>query len=333
MSFGGEKLVDDRLLTVVLYGSHLYGTATDASDIDLKAIFMPTLDELLLKSGRVAAPSLNDILLVNKKAWEGKKVEVEYFTLHEFVRLAVGGQTMPLDMLHAPSANVLHASYVWLALQANRRACISKNMTAFMGYARGQAMKYSSKGDRLEILKAVRVWLGATKAKTLAEAWNDMLSADWAISKHIRFLAGTPDSNNQRIVEICQRQLMEGVAVEYALSVVDGAIAKYGERAKKAATAGGADWKALSHAVRIVSEISCMAQKSKLEFPLPERAWLLACKRGELPIEEVLTRLEERFEQAEKDLAQSGLPEKVDAEWWNRWLLSMVKEFYGLERE
>ena len=37
-----------NLLTVVTYGSHLYGTSSPKSDHDFKAVYLPFLNDLLL---------------------------------------------------------------------------------------------------------------------------------------------------------------------------------------------------------------------------------------------------------------------------------------------
>jgi hypothetical protein len=322
----------DGIVCVVLYGSHLFGTATEASDVDLKIVFAPALRELLLRTNAYHPSPINDVLLRHRVEWSGKRVEQEFIPLHEFVRLAVGGQTMALDMLHAPSGHTLVTSAIWSDLLTNRQRCLSKNMNAFMGYARNQAFKYAAKGDRLEVLERFRGTLRALPpAATLAERWSELEAGPYVGSPHVRYLPATEESSMQRIVEVCGRKLMEGVTVQYALQVVDDIAAKYGKRARRAMEEQGADWKALSHAIRVIDEVLRIAGFGRIDFPLPEAAHLLDIKNGQLPAAAVLDELNSKFEQATRAVRESSLPEAVDRDWWERWLLATLVSHHRLQ--
>jgi len=320
-----------RLLSVVLYGSQLYGTATEASDIDLKAVFMPALDELLLAQGKSVPPSVNDVLHERRTEWAGRDVETEYIRLHEFVRLAADAQTMALDMLWAPEPCRLRTSPIWARLVERRRMFLSKNMQAFMGYARSQASIYSAKGERLDILERVLLELAAwPRDAKLSDAWISLVQSNLAHSPHVRFIPATPRSNNQRLFEVCSRQLMEGVSIGYAQEVLTGIVRDYGKRARKAQQAKGADWKALSHAIRVIEEVEDIVKYREIRFPRPNAPHLLRIKRGEIPAAAVLDELDGKFAEVQKLVDASDLPESVDAELHARWLVGVVHDFYGI---
>ncbi len=322
----------DGIVTVVLYGSHLFGTATAASDVDLKIVFVPTLRELLLRQAIYHPSPINALLHRYRGEWSGRRVEQEFIPLHEFVRLATGGQTMVLDMLHAPAGCTLVTSAIWSDLLAHRQRCLSKNMNAFMGYARNQAFKYSAKGDRLEVLERFGNTLRALPpAATLAERWSELEAEPYVGSPYVRYLPATEESSMQRMVEVCGRKLMEGVTVQYALQVVGDIAAKYGKRARRAMEERGADWKALSHAIRVIDEVLQIAGHGRIEFPLPEASHLLDIKNGRVPAAAVLDELNSKFEQATHAVRESSLPEAVDRDWWEQWLLATLVSHHQLK--
>src|SRR5689334_12740535 len=130
-----------KLVCKTVFGSNLYGTATPSSDTDVRGIFIPSKRDILL--GRVPK--------TNREQEAGKEDDYELYSLHHFVKLACEGQTVAFDILWTPSKLVElgPAGGVWEELVQLRGKFLSKRMNAFIGYARGQAAKYSLKGERL----------------------------------------------------------------------------------------------------------------------------------------------------------------------------------------
>ena len=56
--------------------------------------------------------------------------------LHYFIKLASEGQTVALDMLHAPKEMLLKTSDIWEELTANKDKFYTKNLKTFISYAR-----------------------------------------------------------------------------------------------------------------------------------------------------------------------------------------------------
>ena len=93
----------------ILFGSHLYGTNTPDSDRDYKGVFLPTRREVLL--GEI--PKNITESTGNRYSKNGAgDVDTEMFSLHQFIKLAIDGQTVAFDMLHAPSEFILSGSPV-----------------------------------------------------------------------------------------------------------------------------------------------------------------------------------------------------------------------------
>jgi len=77
------------------------------------------------------------------------------YSLHYFINLACEGETIALDMLHVPDDKVVEKHPVWDEIVLNRQKFYTKNLKAFVGYARRQASKYGIKGSRLNDIKKV----------------------------------------------------------------------------------------------------------------------------------------------------------------------------------
>jgi len=172
------------------FGSFLYGTNTPESDQDYKGIFIPSKREVLL--GHIPK-SYN----VSRKKAEGEKntsddVDIEIYSLHYFIKLACEGQTVALDMLHAPSSMIQESSYIWDYIVTNREKFYTKNLKAFVGYARRQSAKYCCKGSRLNALKEVIGFLEKNSDKILSDLWDTLPTGE-----HVYMIGKSPNGLEQ----------------------------------------------------------------------------------------------------------------------------------------
>lgn len=294
-----------KLVCKTQFGSHLYGTATPTSDIDVRGVFIPSKRDILL--GRIPK--------TNREQEAGKEEDYELYSIHQFVKLACEGQTLAFDMLWAPASMTVRgdAAHVWDDLVSKRHMFISKRMNAFIGYARGQAAKYSLKGERLAKLEA---FLGVLKSAQGDELWNiwDKLPKD------------DERVNPQAIPElqIAGKWFGATTRINLVRTSIEGTIAAYGQRAN--ASKEGVDWKAMSHAVRVSLELHELLNTREIKFPLTYADSLLRIKQGLVPLETVHDYIDECLRSIEEIMSKSDLPETVDREFWDSWLLKTVEE-------
>mgnify|MGYP001588205805 CR=1 FL=1 len=292
-----------KLICKTVFGSHLYGTATPTSDNDVRGIFLPSKNEILL--GRVPRTNKDN----------GNSTEdFELYSIHHFVKLACEGQTLAFDMLWTPTHQVERgeAGHVWDELCALRHKFLSKRMSAFVGYARGQAAKYSLKGERLAKLET---FLGMLKP-----AYGDFLLADY-----FEQLPKDDERTNAQGVkelQIAGKWYGERTQVRYVRESLQGVIDGYGQRAN--ASKAGVDWKAMSHAVRVSLELQDLLTEGQIKFPLHYAEGLLRIKRGEQSLSFVQDYLDEVLENVNKLIDRSSLPDKVDRVFWDDWLADCV---------
>jgi hypothetical protein len=114
--------------------------------------------------------------------------------------------------------------------------------------------------------------------------------------------------------------------VRYVREACERKLSAYGKRATAAASAGGIDWKAVSHAVRVSAELLDLMRHGEIKFPLPYSDQILAVKLGQVPLEKVQDVLDGLLDEVEVITAASSLPEEVDRNFWNDWLANETQE-------
>lgn len=315
-----------KMICETKFGSHLYGTATASSDVDYKGIFMPTLEEVML--GRIPKTFHDGGRDDTQKNSPGQ-IDVEYYSLHHFLRLATQGQTVAIDMLFTPEKMVYKDpayGWIWDKIIENRSHFLSKQMNAFVGYARGQATKYSLKGERLGKLEA---FYDLVKASSDASEGNDSLMTIWD-----QLPKDDQRENHQgvREVQIAGKWFGSTTRVGYIEDALRSTMKRYGKRAKAAAEADGVDWKALSYAVRVSKELIELLTFGKVNFPLADAPLLLEIKKGERSLEEVQNMLDRDLKFIEVKAKTSFLPDEVDTKWCDVFLVDIMKEYIWSRR-
>lgn len=305
------------------FGSHLYGTQTPESDVDIKGIYIPTAREIVLGTYRRTVNSSR------KKAQNERNtkddVDTEFFSLDRFLELLAEGQTVALDMLFGiRDSDVLTPRGVEIIadIRANLDKLLTKNINAFIGYARQQAARYGVKGSRMDALKrSLEVLDSLPQHDTLSEhdiIWAALLES----SKNLVSLENTalidiatirtPNGKDEPHLQICGRKFPMHAKIGYTKQIVKRILDEYGSRAQKAHLAGGKDFKALSHAVRVNSEAVELLTTGKITFPRPDADVLLKIKTMQMRYEDVAELIETGVARLHDIHLKSRLPERHD---------------------
>ena len=309
---------NEKTIVKMLFGSHLYGTNTTDSDMDYKGIFLPTKEQVFL--GKIPK-SYNNA----KKKAEGEKntaddIDIEIYSLHYFIKLACEGQTVALDMLHAPADMILEKSDIWDAIVVNREKFYTKNLKAFVGYARKQASRYGIRGGRINAAQSVVNHLKDYYPDTkMSDAW------DWLpIIEHCYMIEDNPQGIRQ--YQVCGKIIQETVRVGYVLDILEKFLNVYGERAKLAAENKGIDFKAVSHALRAAYQVKELLTENTITFPLKEASFLKEVKQGKLDyLTEVAPKLESLMDEVEILSENSTLPAKPDRKFWDQFIIDTIE--------
>lgn len=307
------------IIVKMIFGSHLYGTATDTSDIDFKGVYLPSREEILLGNiSKCHTYSTGNDMSKNKPG----DMDVELYSLHYFIRLACEGQTVAMDMLHAPEEMLTANSNIWRTIVKERHKFYSKNLNSFINYARRQASKYGIKGSRLNAVSHVINVLKAHDAESKLRAiWDKLPLTDHCHDTGI-------DPNGMRQYQVCGKTFQESASVGYVVPILEKFYDDYGERAKLAAENKNVDWKAISHALRAAIQTKEILTTNTISYPLKDAPFLMKVKEGKLDYStEVAPVLESLMDEVEKLVSASSLPEETDRDYWNNFI------YETLERE
>jgi len=324
------------LILLSHFGSKLYGTNSDKSDVDLVGIYMPTEKEML--TGKFKE---HYTFKSKPNPKEGEKntcedTDIQIFSLHYFLNLAIKGETIAMDLLHTTDEMTIYSNYVWSNLQLNRSKFYSKNMVSLVGYARSQAAKYGVKGNRLKEINEVLKFIDELKIVSHEPSWdselykkNLKLQIIWdqlPTGEHIHFMEPDIDDKNQyRLYQVCGVKFPETCSLEYMRKALQKKADEYGERARKAESNEGVDWKAISHAIRAAFQVIEIMEKGKITYPLAISAYIKQVKYGHRNIKDVQVDLEGMIDLAERRSASSDYPEKINVDFWDDWLYHIVK--------
>lgn len=298
------------------FGSHLYGTDTPNSDLDFKAIYLPTAKEICLNSFKRTICSTRPKQTGERNTKED--VDVEIISLDRFMTLLTEGQTMALDILFAPDDSYTfrteRGKFLIEKIRQLRSRLLNKNLNAFVGYARQQAAKYGQKGFRIHALRTslemVKAWQG--KVDLLGECDLEHW-APYVGNEHVKIVH---KKNNKGIdepfLDVAGKYYAFHSKLKYVEKQLQERFDEYGKRALMAEKNEGVDWKALSHAVRVNSEAVELLTTQQITFPRPDAELLLKIKLGQLPYTEVADLIEKGLDDLKAAQEVSTLPDKPD---------------------
>jgi hypothetical protein len=247
-------------------------------------------------------------------------IDVEIYSLHYFIKLACDGQTVAMDMLHAPKDMILQSSNIWQEIIKNRHKFYTKNLKSFIDYARRQASKYGIKGSRINAaLQVLELLKKEDPSNKMREIWNELPRFE-----HCYDIA--PDPNGMRQYQVCGKSFQESAIIGYVIPILEKFYNDYGRRARLAAENKNIDWKAISHALRAAYQTKEILTENKLTFPLKMAPFLMKVKQGKLDyLTEVGPVLESLMEEVEELSLGSTLPETVDREFWDQFICDTIE--------
>ena len=300
----------------IQFGSHLYGTNTPTSDLDYKAVHVPSADEILLQ--RVRGSVCNK----REKSGDGVKNEAgemdeESYSLQRYLSLLTEGQTVAIDMLFAP--HPLDTSNLWQYIRENRHRLLTKRSAAFVGYCRTQANKYGIKGSRVAAAREASDFFATALAKhgptaKVSEVGGELTNL---LGEHTQLLELPMNASGSVMgwfLECCNRKVAFTNTIKAAYEIYTRIHESYGKRAKLAESNEGIDWKALSHAVRVGQEAIELLATGEITFPLRNAEHILEIKRGLLPYDTVAAEIEGLLGDMESASEKSSLREDADYE-------------------
>jgi RNA repair pathway DNA polymerase beta family len=299
-----------------IYGSHLFGLNTPDSDKDYKGIFQASIQDIILKRD---VKTINQSTTSNASKNSNQDIDIELKELRTYIADCLAGQTYALEMLFTPPGFILESSPTWEFIVANRAKLVPNDLQPFIGYAFSQSSKYSLRGARLLELERVIKWFQAQESNIKLGSVIDRLEkSDYTftqIYRHKLKLQSHPDE--ERLC--CLGMIFQyNKPIKECLPTLLKRLDQYGSRSETNKDNGGVDWKAYSHAFRLMYEWEQLLLTGELKFPTPNRDYILGVKLGKYGIEETQDNLFEEFARISK--ISNNLPEP-DLEFWNNFLI------------
>ncbi len=287
------------------FGSHLYGTNTPDSDLDYKAIYVPSAKDIVLGSYKETITNSRPKTECERNNKDD--IDMEIFSLDRYLDLLMQGQTVALDILFAPEDMFIfgYNNEVMNIIRKNKDKFLTKNVNAFVGYARQQAAKYGIKGSRMDALKRTmevldrmphlhdKLFQYEDMIYNLVFQTKELVSLEKTSLIEVVMLPGPNKIDLMPHLHVCGRKVPFGATVKFARDVFSRILEEYGNRARKAHLDGGVDWKALSHAVRVNTEALELLSTGNITFPRPDRELLINIKTGKLRYEQVAEMIEQ----------------------------------------
>lgn len=301
------------------YGSTLYGTATKNSDKDCISVYMPKYYDILTCK---PIHAINKTTGNNDTKNNKDDIDVTIYSLHKFIELASKGETVAMDMLHAPNSLITYQNSLWRLIIGNRTMFYTKQIKSYMGYIKKQTYKYCLKGDRLKELESAISFLSDyPKNKKLSDVWNQLPLGEY--NKFIKI-------NDDELYQVCNLKYNKNCKIETALSSLSKRYSQYGNRAHTAMSNDGIDWKALSHAVRYSIQLIDLYNDGFMTLPLKlnDRNLVFDIKTGNKSYDSVIDILENNVELINDLSDKSTFPEFINTEFWDSFLEYVCVEYY-----
>lgn len=260
-------------------GSHLYGTATEESDVDTRGVVVPPMDVLI--------DPFNEFNV--KDSFESGDDRALY-SLKAFFKLCADNNPNVLELLFVPSDKTMFKSARWDYIQKNRRLFLSKNIKhRFLGYAVSQLKK----------IERHREWF-------INPPSHKPTRKEFGLKEH----SLVPDTVMQNVFGISQDLFIKEYRDEFAAERNyreakrnwDNYYKWQKERNPKRRGSEeryGYDTKCASHLFRLMYEGKELLLTGDLKFPLAIADELLEIKNGKYTFEEVCSeaaRMEKDFD-------------------------------------
>lgn len=292
-----EQLKGYDVVVTSLHGSMLYGLEREGSDVDIKAVYLPSFQDLLLG---------DSIKTVNKKN-KDLDVEIEIKSLPSFLKSCSSCDANCIDMLWTPDEMLLNNTSIWESIRMEREGLLSKNMKGLIGYIKTHTHKYSNKIQRYQELVDLRqevdfiedsVKLSDTCLPEIIKR-NDF--------KYVKYVTQVTD-HEQTYLEVCGKKYILSWECKLLKEALDVEIKRYGKRTKDG-DKKGLDTKSLSHALRVLVQIEELVTTKNITFPLNNAEFVKDVKTGVISDEKVvIEEIDSRFERVMELLEESDLP-------------------------
>ena len=323
-----QQLCNDNgaeLVFLTLFGADLYGTAqADKSDRDWRGLFLPLPETLVL--GQMVR-TLHLTTGQTDRCNLAEDLDLDLWSVQYWLKLLSAGDIGALDLIFAPShpeAVIYIDSRLSPFFDQPLRLLDTIHSRAYADYSLKQAAKYGIKGSRLAVCRALQRYLqtGHLPPQTRLEGHLEALVEAGGDLKFCRLA----EVQNRPGLYLGGKLFPGGLKITELRAWLEKEMLRYGNRAAEAEANRGLDVKALSHAIRALSQVREIFETGRLVFPLKNRAEITAIKEGCLTWAELSPLILERLAEVDRLKTTAIFQGRHETAWANRLLLAC----YGL---
>jgi hypothetical protein len=314
------------LLYLAKSGSHLFGTSTPRSDLDVKGVFLPSCESLYLQSAPqqfTRNTNTSDSGLKNSS----DDVDVTVWSAQFWLKLVLRGDINAVSLLfsHTNPDAVLDgtdAGFLERLRDLDPTRLLSKQLSGMMGFAYSQAIKYTDKGKHL---RAVRVAIGHLERASRGLVSDVAPTILLEIADDSLAFERASETGSRQLV-VLEKAFDFPARASWALEPLRDLERGYGKRARAAMDAG-VDFKAFSHSLRVLEEIRQLHLTGRVTYPHAHAfaTVMRDAKMGVYGYDKLVELLDEKLEAARAAEALSVLPEQSDHEYANAFLISLYE--------
>lgn len=279
-----SKEAQDNTILKVRIGSHLFGTNTPDSDLDIEGVFMPPIS-VLYGLGECKEVDLSTVSKDENGRNTADAVDFKIREYRTFMRLALQNNPNILNIVFSNDENVIFQDDFGKRLRGMAEYFPHKEgLRRFYGYAQSQLAKMTIKPENHSNLKKAKEFLSECNQKdilinALATAINN---GNEYISNIMR------DQGYGKHIVVADLHLERGLQVGKALAMITGRLDRASARAENWEKFGY-DVKFASNLILILLEGIELGQTGGLQFPLRDRELILGIKKGEFKLSTIDT--------------------------------------------
>lgn len=313
-----------NLAYLAVAGSRSYGTNTPDSDTDMRGFFMDDLNDMLG-------------IFEGKVQYEDKITDTVVYSFRKFVKLVADCNPNVIELLGTRPSEYVYTTPVFENVVANKNLFLSKRVFySFAGYATSQLR-------RLENGLSFREGKVENVEKHLVESLNmevmqkeDMFYTVAELGNFMEFSLGDEDDEHDQLREVLISCKYDEIPLQDFLNAVhdvENTVKNYGRLNKRNNKKDAAHlYKHAMHLLRLYyMGMDLLLYGEVNTYREKEHDLLMSVRNGEVSFDRifVLQRgLEKDMQQAYE---RSLLPERVDKNAVNAFVVQQFREFYGLD--
>lgn len=311
-----KKIAEENRILEIRVGSHLFGTDTEDSDLDLFGLFMPS-NELLYGFQRCEEVDLGTVDKDDTGRNTKDAIDRKLHDYRKFVKLAMQNNPNILHVLFVNEPNVVFKDEGGFAERLLGKAHLFPHKGAFNRF-----VKYADSQKHKMVIKPQN-YAALQSGLSELEAWdNNKVIADVVGSGSESFV----DSGKGKHVRCGDLSFERGVFVKKAKRMIRERLSKASNRAEMFVR-HGFDLKFSSNLIHLLMEGIELMETGWIQYPLAYRQDILDVKNGKYSLEEIMGWSDDLIARARDAYGRTKLPEHPPAKEIEDFVIGEVRKW------